>query len=1585
LVIGGLPGVLLINDFFGDGTVEAATIIVDAGGGGSYTTIQAGVNAATAGDTVLVKQGTYNENVQVDKKLNLVGDGPTKSIINGGGTGNTVFVNADNVNVTGFKVTNSGPGINQGGIRLESVDYCNISNNNVTGNRNGIYLYNSNFSMIMKNVIYNNSNDGIYVSRSDSNNFSNNTIKEQKGDGFYLSNSMKNIIFNNTLKKNSMYAISFFNSGSNRILANKISFSTSGIDIDLSSSNIVSDNVINSNSRKGIFLRDTFNNSIINNVINSNSDDGINLLRSPRNNVSDNIVTSNSDSGIAFSSSNNNSISNNTISSNLEDAISLYSSEDNTIYNNTMYKGGIYIQGDQLEHWNSHNIDTSNELNGKPVQYWNNKAGGTVPSNAGQVILANSTNIKIMNTTIANCTFGIAIGFSAFNDIANNSVSNTTVAIFLQNSANNSLSDNYLTKNKFDGFFTEKASNNSFINNTMKMNDRNGIILNSNSNNNILKNNNISSNRNGIYTILSENNKLINNTVQNYVDGIRMVYSRNNTLYSNSVFQGGVTIYGHSIEEWNSHNIDTSNKVYNKPIVYWKNMTGGTVPSNFGQLIIANCSYVAVENLNLINGYIGLAIGFSSNLTITNNTFSNNSYGIDIDFSKDNVISNNSFSNIFYNIHLESSKENRIFHNNLNGSMYQIAQISGMNFWDNGNGEGNYWSDYTGNDTNSDGIGDTDLPHQSVDSYPFMIPYGWMFDFKAPSPPSNLQALPLSNSAIELTWESGPEPDIAGHQIYMRSEHDEPSGFYSLFTTVPKAVTSYNFTGLEEEVTYSFKLKSFDEVPNNSSFSEIANATTLDITAPDAPTSLKAEALDNYRIALNWSQNILPDVTGFFIYMNATGSGPGGDFFIKDVLEDTDTEFIVTGLEEQTEYHFKVVAFDEIPNNSTFSNVASTTTPDIIAPEQPVGFKIVDSTYNSIKLTWIPNSDHDLIGYNIYRKDTDQGNFVKITDKPFTDIEFNDTGLTGLTEYYYRITAVDDVGLESEYSVTIDTVTDVQKPFIANPMADFSITEDITDTETIKLLSWFGEPEGVKLNFRFEDNVRLDIEIDTATGYVSITPEENWNGQEKITFFADNGIIEISDSVTITVTAVNDPPGPIEIQNPEDGSVISSDKMIILYAVCIDPDIEYGDVLEFEWSSSIDGTLGKGQSLKGIMLSPGSHVITLKVTDQDGKETSSIMNIKVNRPGDSETDDKSSTTLVIAGVIIAIIVIIIVLFILISVRNRGVVELEPEDDEGGDAQPTGIVPDAETPKPPGDDELPGSQIIAGYTRPVPQKTDEEEVKDEEKEEEEYEKDEKPEESEITEFSIEKEEAEEKDMLEKVSVFSEPKALDFSEALEPEDVVIFKPEAEERDISEEVSTFSEPKALDFSEALEPDDVTIFKPETEETLSLEDEKPDETEELEKETGEDVEKTEELFGMHDTGNFDEVITAEEWESIQAAKRTERIMQERFQPRMPPQYYPPQYYQPQYVPVYIYTPVPPVQQQQAPPPPVSRSRFCGVCGSPVDTLGTCTQCSRRTEEQEEGHGEAPQQEAPPRFCGGCGAKIEDEGSCKECGWGAE
>ncbi|NAS88752.1 hypothetical protein C4E24_03300, partial [ANME-1 cluster archaeon AG-394-G21] len=108
----------------------------------SNTPIQDAIENAAAGETICVKDGTYNENVDVNKSLTIRSEnGAASTTVQASNSNDPVFeVTADYVNISGFTVTGA-TGTSTAGIYLgSSIDHCNISDNNAYNNSYGIFL-----------------------------------------------------------------------------------------------------------------------------------------------------------------------------------------------------------------------------------------------------------------------------------------------------------------------------------------------------------------------------------------------------------------------------------------------------------------------------------------------------------------------------------------------------------------------------------------------------------------------------------------------------------------------------------------------------------------------------------------------------------------------------------------------------------------------------------------------------------------------------------------------------------------------------------------------------------------------------------------------------------------------------------------------------------------------------------------------------------------------------------------------------------------------------------------------------------------------------------------------------------------------------------------------------------------------------------------------------------------------------------------------------------------------------------------------------------------------------------------------------
>ncbi|MCK4415312.1 MAG: hypothetical protein KAY32_17395, partial [Candidatus Eisenbacteria sp.] len=99
-------------------------------------------------DTIIVRDGTYNENVDVNTSLTIKSENGTETtIVQVEDSNDPVFeVTADYVTITGFMVTGT---TGTAGISLKSATHCNISNNTVSNN-----VYDPTPNISLNNSVY---------------------------------------------------------------------------------------------------------------------------------------------------------------------------------------------------------------------------------------------------------------------------------------------------------------------------------------------------------------------------------------------------------------------------------------------------------------------------------------------------------------------------------------------------------------------------------------------------------------------------------------------------------------------------------------------------------------------------------------------------------------------------------------------------------------------------------------------------------------------------------------------------------------------------------------------------------------------------------------------------------------------------------------------------------------------------------------------------------------------------------------------------------------------------------------------------------------------------------------------------------------------------------------------------------------------------------------------------------------------------------------------------------------------------------------------------------------------------------------
>jgi parallel beta-helix repeat protein len=219
------------------GPAGAATINV--GYDCSYKSIQEAIDAATPGDTLLIHNGVYRENVRVHKRLALKGMG--KTVIDACGTGTALTVYGNGSRIEDLAETNSCPWP-QAGLMVMSENVT-ILNNSVRGCLYGISLLKS------RNV----------------------TIKDCEAEnnlvGICLVACEDSIVRDSKACNNSIFGIVYLASEGNTIADNTARGNYIGIRLWSCINNSICRNTARDNNRAGIYLSRSRHNILFHNLL----------------------------------------------------------------------------------------------------------------------------------------------------------------------------------------------------------------------------------------------------------------------------------------------------------------------------------------------------------------------------------------------------------------------------------------------------------------------------------------------------------------------------------------------------------------------------------------------------------------------------------------------------------------------------------------------------------------------------------------------------------------------------------------------------------------------------------------------------------------------------------------------------------------------------------------------------------------------------------------------------------------------------------------------------------------------------------------------------------------------------------------------------------------------------------------------------------------------------------------------------------------------------------------------------------------------------------------------------------------------
>ena len=364
-----------------------------------------------------------------------------------------------------------------------------------------------------------------------------------------------------------------------------------------------------------------------------------------------------------------------------------------------------------------------------------------------------------------------------------------------------------------------------------------------------------------------------------------------------------------------------------------------------------------------------------------------------------------------------------------------------------------------------------------------------------PQAPTSLTASATGRTMIVLSWTAPSSNGGAAITTYkIEVSSDGTSGWADL---VENSSTTYTHTGLTPSSTRYYRVSAINSV-GASDPSNVVNATTNAVSAPNPPTALTATTLGSTIINLKWnapSDDGGAQISGYKIEVSPDGTSSWTNLVANS--NSTALNYSHTGLTAGVTRYYRVSAINSVATSQP-SAIINATTGTATAPSAPTELSATAGGPNSIDLSWtapLNNGGSDINAYLIEVSPngiSEWSNLVANTGSSATD--YSDSGLTSGTTRYYRVSAISSGGIGSPSNVASATTSEA-----TSPDAPSSLTANATSTTTIDL-SWTAP-----LNNGGSAITGYRIEM-SSDGAVNSWSDLVSNTSETLTTYTDNSL-----------------------------------------------------------------------------------------------------------------------------------------------------------------------------------------------------------------------------------------------------------------------------------------------------------------------------------------------------------------------------------------------------------------------------------------------------------------------------------------------